>query len=139
MDRFAGRKGGSRNTEGTEGTSKDSSMWHYLPSFNEEMIRIIHNDFTPNAGAEMCKCRALSTILAEHPLAANAHKYILVNREAAIYSFGDKGAGSLLGYCGLSLGQGITQKEDIVAQIGEKPSIKSLSQDTFDELIKRLH
>ncbi len=86
----------------------------------------------------MYKCRALSAILAHHPLALNAHKCILVNREAAIYSFGDKGAGAFLGYCGLSIGQGITRKEDIVARIGDKPAIKSLGQDAFDELIKQI-
>ena len=72
------------------------------------------------------------------PLAQNSHRCIVVNRETAIYSFGDKGAGSILGFCGLSLGQGISNTKDIVLRIGEKPSILILNQEIFLDRIQHI-
>ena len=134
MDWFASRKGGSWK----EGEGKDAALWHYLPSFNANMIWVVHMHFSAEAHAEMWKCRALSAVLAEEPMAHNNHKCILVNREAAIYSFGDKEAGSILGFCGLSLGQNISDAKDIALRIGDKPSELALTQEKFLDQIQHM-
>ncbi|KAI5074758.1 hypothetical protein GOP47_0010719 [Adiantum capillus-veneris] len=115
MDWFAQPKGGSHR--GSD--SKDAALWHYLPSFNEEMVPVIHNEYMDYASADMYKCRALRSVLANFTIALNAHKCILVNRETTIHSFGEKGVINLLGYYNLCLRQGIKNKEDIVSRIGE--------------------
>ena len=134
MDWFASRKGGSRK----EGEGKDVALWHYLPIFNADMIWVVHMDFSAEAHAEMWKYRALSAVLAEEQMAHNTHKCILVNREAAIYSFGDKEAGSILGFCDLSLGQNISDAKDIVLRIGDKPSVLTLTQEKFSDQIQHM-
>ena len=89
MDWFASHKGGSWK----EGEGKGAALWHYLSRFNANSIWVVHMDFSTDAHAEIWKCRALSAILAEEPLAQNSHKCILIDREVTIYSFGDKEVG----------------------------------------------
>ena len=96
-------------------------------------------DFLADAHGEMWKCRALSaTLVVEELLAQNSHKCILVNRGATIYSFGDKELGSALGFCGLSLGQGISDAKDIALRMGNKPSVLTLTQDKFSNRIQHM-
>ena len=134
MDRFASRKGGSRK----EGEGKDAALWHYLPSFNANIIWVVHMDFLEDAHAKFWKCRELSAVLWRKSLAQNSHKCILVNREAAIYSFGDKKVGSILGFCGLSLGKGISDAKAIALHIGDKLSVLSLTQEKFSDRIQHM-
>ena len=102
------------------------------------MIQVVHMHFSAEAHAEMWKCRALSAVLAEEPMAHNNHKCILVNREAAIYSLGDKEAGSFLGFCGLNLGQNISDAKYIALRIGDKPSVLTLTQEKFSDRIQHM-
>ena len=94
--------------------------------------------FLAEAHAEMWKCRALSVVLAEEPMAHNNYKCILVNREAAIYSFGDKEAGSILGFCGFTPGPNISDTTDIALRIGDKPSVLTLTQEQFSDRIQHM-
>ncbi|KAI5075299.1 hypothetical protein GOP47_0009375 [Adiantum capillus-veneris] len=59
MDQFSQQKDGSR----TEGDSKDTALWHYIPRFNKETIRIIHNKYTNYVSSKLYKCRALRSVL----------------------------------------------------------------------------
>ena len=62
MDWFASYKGKSCKEE--EG--KDAALWHYLPSFNADIIWVVHMDFSKDAHAKIWKFRALSAILAKN-------------------------------------------------------------------------
>ena len=134
MDWFASCKGKSHK----EGEGKDAALWHYLLSLNADIIWVAHMDFSTDVHVDIWKCRVLSAIFTEEPLAKNSHKCILVNREAAIYRFGDKEAGSILGFCGLNLGQNISDAKDIVLRIGDKPSVLTLTQEKFSDQIQHM-
>ena len=86
----------------------------------------------------MWKCRELNAVSTQELLAYNSHKCLLENWKATIYSFGDKEAGSILGFCGLSLGQGISDAKDIALHIVDKPSILILTQEKFSDRIQQM-
>ena len=77
------RVGGTRpKSEG-----RDASLWHYLPNLRVDIVRVFHTDYSETAFAELLKCKALSVVLSDEPLASNINKCILVGREAALYCF----------------------------------------------------
>ena len=95
-------------------------------------------DYSETASAELLKCKALSVVLFDEPLASNINKCILVGREAALYCFTGKHPGSILGHCALSQAQGINNPSDIVQNLGQKPTSKTMSLALFQELIKNI-
>ena len=59
------------------GEGRDNSLWHYLHQLNPSIIRVFHTDYSEDAHANLVKCKALSGILCEDPLASNANRCIL--------------------------------------------------------------
>lgn len=92
-------------------------------------------DYNEEASAELVKCKALSGILCEEPLANNANKCILVSREAALWTYAGNYPHGLLGRCALSLAKGIDSPQTIVSNL-EKKSIEGRSD--MSELLKKL-
>ena len=128
------RVGGTRpKSEG-----RDASLWHYLPNLRANIVRVFHTDYSETTFAELLKCKALSAVLSDEPLASNINKCILVGREAALYCFTGKHRGSILGHCALSQAQGINDPNDIVQSLGQKPASKTMSPTLFQELIKKM-
>ena len=128
------RVGGTRpKSEG-----QDASLWHYLPNLRANIVRVFHMDYSEIAFAKLLKCKALSAVLSEEPLASNINKSIFVGREATLYCFTGKHRGSILGHCALSQGQGINDSNDIVQSLGQKPASKTMSPALFQELIKKM-
>ena len=126
--------GGTR----TKSEGRDASLWHYLPNLRADIVRVFHTDYSEIAFAELLKCKALSGVLSDEPLASNINKCILVGREAALYCFTGKHRGSILGHCALSQAQGINDPNDIVQSLGQKPASKTMSPALFQELIKKM-
>ena len=117
---------------------QDASLWHYLPNLRADIVRVFHLDYSETASTKLLKCKALSAVLSEEPLASNINKCILVAREDALYCFTGKHLGSILGHCALSQTQGINDPSDIVQSLGQKPASKTLSPALFQELIKKI-
>lgn len=122
IDKFATRGSGVR----IGGDGRDSALWHYLPSFSPSVLRVFHTEYTEEAHAELAKCKALSGILAEHSIAKNANKCILVSREAAMWAYARNHTGILLGHCGLSLAQRVDSTQAIVSSIEQGPRTPKL-------------
>lgn len=128
------RVGGTRpKSEG-----RDASLWHYIPALRADIVKVFHLDYSESAYAELLKCKALSAVLSEDPLASNINKCILVAREAALYCFTGKHPGSVLSHCALSQAQGINEPSDIFQSLGQKPASRSLSPELFQELIQKM-
>lgn len=128
------RTGGTREPS----SGRDSALWHYLPYFNSSIIRVAHLDFSNNGHAEILKSRALSGVLCEESLASNINKVILVNREAALFSFCGKKEDSILAQCGLSLGRGVDDPHRIANTLGESSKTLSIGQDRMYQILKSL-
>ena len=124
VDQFAGRKGGVRSAS----SGRDSSLWHYLPCFNSDVMRVVHLDYSSEAVAELAKCKALSACLCDDPLTLNANKCILVSRDAAVLTFGGHYSGNLLATCALALGSG----EEDPAKIAQRIGGQDLSQERVE-------
>ena len=128
------RVGGTR----PKSKGRDASLWHYLPNLRADIVWVFHTDYSETASVELLKCKALSAVLSDEPLASNINKCILVGRKAALYCFTGKHRGSILGHCALSQAQGINDPNDIVQSLGQKPASKTMSPALFQELIKKM-
>ena len=118
---------------------RDAALWHYIPSLRADIVRVFHLDYSEIAHAEILKCKALSAVLAEDPLASNINKCIMVAREAALFCFtGGKHPGFILGHCAISQAQGVHEPGGICQSLGENPASKTLSPELFKELIKKM-
>ena len=134
VDKFAMRTGGTR----APSTGRDSALWHYLPYFNDTLVRVAHMEYSENGHAELLKAKALSGILSEDSLTLNANKVILVNREAALYSFCGKKEDGILAHCALSLGAGIEDNKKIANTLGETSKTLCIGEQRLQQFFKSL-
>lgn len=134
IDKFAARGGGARGP--SEG--RDTSLWNYIPSLNPSIVRVFHLEYSEEAHAELAKCKILSSYLCEDPLTSNANKCILVNREAALYTFAGKYAGTLLQRCAHSLALGIDDPKAIVESLGKPISDNPNRSEIIKALLKNI-
>lgn len=133
IDNFASRKGGVR----VSSAGRDTSLWYYLPRLDPSIIRVFHTDYTEEARGELLMSKALSGLLCVDPIASNANKCILVNREAALWAFAGNYPHGLLGHCALSLSQGINDPLAISDNLGRKSLQGSSSISQMSDLLKK--
>ena len=134
IDAFATRKGGIRE----QSSGRDSSLWHYLPCFNAQVLRVVHLEYDEEAIGELAVCKALSTSLCDEPLAQNANKCILVSREAAVYTFAGKFEGHVLSRCALSLSRGVEEHKSIVDTIGQEVVLDDARKEAIRALLRNM-
>ena len=134
IDKFAARIGGVRGL--SEG--RDTSLMHYIHSLSPSILRVFHLDYSEDSHAEILKCKVLSNILCEDPVANNANKCILVNRDAALYVFAGSYTGHILSHCAASMSQGVNCPRTITDTIGKKAIQGSTHAENITELLKKM-